>query len=94
MSDGRAKVAAALQQASSEKPSIVAMQDVARGEAARIEIVQAGLIDSGALQEPDPEQIQKLVAWDAIERLVGLFVKHEARARTFFRDLEHQGRRG
>lgn len=93
MSAGRVKVAAALQSAAAQKPTLPEMVDAARGEAARIEIVQAGLIDTGAATEPDERQIRQLVVWDQIERLLSLFVKHEERARTFFRDLE-QRRRG
>lgn len=94
MADGQALVHAAFLEASKDKPTITEMFETARAEAARIEIVQAGLIDAGMRTEPDPGQIRTLVVWDAIEKLTALFARHEDRAKPFFRDLENQRRRG
>lgn len=84
---------AAVVQRKAETPTLLAMRDLVRNEASRIEAVQAGLIDAGMRSGPDAGQIRKLVVWDALERVMELFIRHEARARTFFRDLEAQGER-
>ncbi|HVI30440.1 hypothetical protein [Hansschlegelia sp.] len=90
MADGRAAVHAALIEARKVKPSISEMRIAARDEAARIETVQAGLIDCGARVDSDREQIRALAVWDAIERVLQLFERHEAAVRSLLQQLQQR----
>ena len=94
-SGGRSLVLSAHAEAKkARKPTLAEMRDLVRSEAARIEIVQAALIDGALRAEPDAGQIARLATWDAIERLIEMFIRHEDRARPFFLDLELQRKKG
>ncbi|GLK69200.1 hypothetical protein [Hansschlegelia plantiphila] len=56
--------------ASQAKVTLDEMLDLARGEAARIAIVQRGLIDAGLRKAPDAGQIRIMVVHEATATLI------------------------
>jgi hypothetical protein len=90
MRDGRAKVHAAMLEAASQKPTLAEMMVDVEGEAARIEIVQAGLIDAGHRAKPDSGQMSRLVILDRLVRFLRLVGRYEAEVRSLLQQLQQR----